>query len=145
MVQVADDALALADALRPVLLRLARHLRTVTQRSGVTSAQVSLLIALEFHPGMTTQELAEREGLSTPAISGHLARLEGLKLIRRERTADGRQIGIFLTNAGRGRLASVREQRNSWLASRLDELTPHERESIRASLAALKRISTGER
>src|SRR6266851_8084130 len=99
MVDTADDTLAMADELRPILLRLARHLRTETH-SKITGGQISLLVALEFHPGITPQKIAEREDLSPASISGHLARLEGLKLIRRERTADGRHINLFLTEAG---------------------------------------------
>src|SRR4249920_511856 len=108
MVQVVNDPLALANELRPILLRLARHLRAETHTRGVTGGQVSLLVAIEFHPGMTAQELAEREGLSAPGVSGHLARLEGQKLIRRERTADRRRVGLFITNEGERVLATVR-------------------------------------
>ncbi len=144
MVDTADDTLAMADELRPILLRLARHLRTETH-SKITGGQISLLVALEFHPGITPQKIAEREDLSPASISGHLARLEGLKLIRRERTADGRHINLFLTEAGRGRVAAVREERNSWLASRLEQLTADERATIRAALTALRRVTIGDR
>ena len=91
-------------------------MRSETHTRGVTGGQVSLLVALEFNPGMTAQELAEREGLSAPGVSGHLARLEGQKLIRRERTSDRRRVGLFVTPDGKQVLATVREQRTSWLA-----------------------------
>src|SRR4051795_3168744 len=132
MVQVVNDSVALANELRPILLRLARHLRNETHTRGVTSGQVSLLVAIEFHPGITAQQLAEREGLSAPGVSGHLARLEGLKMIRRQRSSDRRRVGLFITNEGTRVLASVREHRTAWLASRIDELTPEERDAIQA-------------
>src|SRR5882672_7968169 len=97
MVQVVNDSVALANELRPILLRLARHLRNETHTRGVTGGQVSLLVAIEFHPGITAQQLAEREGLSAPGVSGHLARLEGLGMIRRQRTSDRRRVGLFVT------------------------------------------------
>jgi DNA-binding MarR family transcriptional regulator len=145
MVRLADDPVALANDLRPVLLRLARHLRTETNKRGLTGGQVSILVAMEFHPGIAAHELAEREGLSGPGVSGHLARLEGQKLIRRERTEDGRSVGLYLTTAGESVLASVRDQRTTWLATRLAEVTPEERELIRAALVSLNRVSMGDR
>jgi DNA-binding MarR family transcriptional regulator len=145
MVQMVNDSLAVANDLRPILLRLARHLRAETHTRGVTGGQVSLLVAIEFHPGMTAQELAEREGLSAPGVSGHLARLEGQRLIRRERTSDRRRVGLFLTTDGKRVLATVREQRTSWLADRLERLSPEKREIILAALGPLDEVSMGDR
>jgi DNA-binding MarR family transcriptional regulator len=139
-----SDSLELANELRPILLRLARHLRgEILER--VTGGQVALLVAIEFHPGMTGQELAEREGLSGAGVSGHLARLEGAHLIRRERSSDGRRVGLYLTPEGTRVLKSVREQRSAWLASRLDQLALEDREAIRSALRPLDDLSIGER
>ena len=145
MVQLVNESVDLANDLRPILLRIVRHLRAETHARGITGGQVSLLVAIEFHPGMTAHELAEREGLSAPGVSGHLARLEGQKLISRERTSDRRRVGLYLTGEGRRVLATVREQRTSWLASRIEELSPEEREAIRGALAALDHLSMGDR
>jgi DNA-binding MarR family transcriptional regulator len=145
MVQMVNDSVALANELRPVLLRIARHLRAETHTRGITGGQVSLLVALEFNPGMTAQQLAEREGLSAPGVSGHLARLEGQKLIRRERTSDRRQVGLHLTAEGKRVLATVREQRTSWLAGRIEELSPEDREKIHAAIGPLDQVSMGDR
>jgi DNA-binding MarR family transcriptional regulator len=145
MVREVNESVALANHLRPILLRIVRHLRNETHTRGVTGGQVSLLVAIEFHPGITGQQLAEREGLSAPGVSGHLARLEGLKMIRRQRTSDRRRVGLFLTPEGARVLESVREQRTAWLASRLDELSPEERRLIQAALEPLDRVSMGDR
>jgi DNA-binding MarR family transcriptional regulator len=145
MVQVVNDSVGLANDLRPVLLRIARHLRAETHARGITGGQVSLLVALEFNPGMTAQQLAEREGLSAPGVSGHLARLEGQKLIRRERGTDRRRVGLFLTNEGRRVLATVRDQRTSWLAGRIDELSEEDRAKLRAAVGPLDQVSMGDR
>ncbi|MBV8080759.1 MAG: MarR family transcriptional regulator [Actinobacteria bacterium] len=120
-----------------MLLRLARHLRAETHARGITGGQISLLVALEFNPGMTAQQLAEREGLSAPGVSGHLARLEGQRLIRRARTNDKRRVGLYITLEGKRVLESVREKRTSWLAARLAELTEEQRDLIRAAIAPL--------
>jgi DNA-binding MarR family transcriptional regulator len=145
MVQVVNDPVGLANDLRPLLLRIARHLRAETHTRGITGAQVSLLVALEFNPGMTAQQLAEREGLSAPGVSGHLARLEGQKLIRRERGSDRRRVGLFLTNEGGRVLATVRDQRTSWLAARIGELSEADRAKLRAALGPLDHVSMGDR
>jgi len=145
MVQLVNDSVALANELRPVLLRIARHLRAETHTRGMTGGQVSLLVALEFNPGMTQQQLAAREGLSAPGVSGHLARLEGQGLIRRTRTSDRRRIGLHLTEEGKRVLAAIREQRTSWLAARIGELSDEDREKLRAAIAPLDHVSMGDR
>src|SRR5579863_7838953 len=109
-----SESVELANDLRPILLRLARHLRGEILEP-VTGGQVALLVAIEFHPGMTGQELAERESLSGAGVSGHLARLEGAHLIRRERSEDGHAVGLYLTGEGTRLLKSVRDQRTAWL------------------------------
>jgi len=137
--------LELAKELRAVLLRLARHLRSEAHASGVTGAQIAILVALEFNPGITAQKIALREGLSGPGVSGHLARLEGMGLIRRERGDDRHSVGLFLTDTGLELVDEVRRQRTWWLRGRLVDLSSDDRQAIRAALGALDRISMGER
>ena len=141
---VAATPLELANELRPILLRLARHLRGEILE-GVTGGQVALMVAIEFHPGITGQELARREGLSVTGVSGHLARLEGARLIGRERSDDNRRVGLHITAEGARILRSVREQRTAWLATRLERLPPADREIIQAALRPLDDVSMGDR
>jgi len=140
----AETPLELANELRPILLRLARHLRGEIHE-GVTGGQVAFLVAIEFHPGITGQELAKRERLSAAGVSGHLARLEGEHLIRRERSSDNRRVGLYVTAEGARILKSVREQRTAWLATRLEQLPPADREIIHAALRPLDDVSMGDR
>lgn len=140
MVRVVNDSLTTANRLRPVLLRLARHLRRETHSVGVTGGQVSLLIAIKKTPGITASALAEAERVSAPAMSAHLGRLEGAKLIRRERGTDRRRVGLFVTEEGDRVLRSVRKKRTAWLSSRLDRLSEDERAAVDAALPALERL-----
>ena len=140
-----DDIVELANELRAIILRLARHLRSQAHASGLTGGQIAILVAIEFHPGTTAQQLAEREGLSAPGISGHLARLEGKGLIRRERAPGGRNIGLFLTSSGQSHVAAVRQQRTSWLTDRLADVPSQDRELLKASLSILDHLSSGDR
>ena len=140
MVRVVNDPVTTANRLRPVLLRLARELRREIHSLGVTGGQVSLLAAIKHNPGITATELAERERVSAPGMSGHLVRLEAAKLIERTRAADRRRIGLSLTTEGDKVLKSVRSKRTAWLAGRLKRLDAEERESIEAAIDALEKL-----
>jgi len=140
MVRVVNDSVATANRLRPALLRLARELRREIHSLGVTGGQVSLLAAIKHAPGITATELAERERVSAPGMSGHLVRMEAAGLIERTRAADRRRIGLFLTAEGEKVLRSVRNKRTAWLVSRLDRLEPADREAIEAAIDALEKL-----
>src|SRR5262245_39930631 len=140
MVRVVNDSLTTANRLRPVLLRLARHLRREIHSIGVTSGQVSLLIAIKKTAGITASARADAERISAPAMSAQLGRLEGSKLIRRERGTDRRRVGLFVTEEGDRVLRSVKKRRTAWLSSRLDRLTDEERAALEAALPALERL-----
>jgi DNA-binding MarR family transcriptional regulator len=140
MVRVVNDPITIANRLRPVLLRLARELRREIHSLGVTGGQVSLLSQVKHNPGITASELAERERVSAPGMSGHLVRLEAANLIERRRANDRRRIGLYLTSEGAKVLRSVRSKRTAWLAARLERLEPSERERIEDALDALEKL-----
>jgi DNA-binding MarR family transcriptional regulator len=143
MVRVVNDPVTTANRLRPVLLRLARELRREIHSLGVTGGQVSLLASIKHNPGITASELADRERVSAPGMSGHLVRLEAAKLIERTRAQDRRRIGLFLTAEGDKVLKSVRNRRTAWLAGRLERLEPEEREQVERSIDALEKLLDG--
>lgn len=138
MVRTLNDSVAIANRLRPVLLRLARELRREIHSLGVSGGQVSLLVAIGQNPGITQSALAERERISAPGMSGHLVRLEAAGLIERTRT--GRRIGLALTEEGHSVLRSVRQRRTTWLAERLGSLDDDDRERVEAALEPLERL-----
>ena len=138
---VIADPLAVANDLRPVLLRLARELRKETEQLGVTSRQVTLLWLIRSKPGMSLRELAAEEGISAPALSGHVDRLENAKLIDRVRDArDRRRVGLTLTDDGERLLKRVRARRTTWLADRLRGLEDDEVAAIEAAIEPLGRL-----
>jgi DNA-binding MarR family transcriptional regulator len=127
-----------AAELRPVLLRLARELRRETEQLGITARQATLLWLVKRNPGLSLAELAAEEGISPPAMSGHVDRLERAGLIERIRsTGDRRRIGLRLTEDGVRLLRRVRARRTSWLAGRLSSLDPSELEAIESAIPAL--------
>ena len=136
---VTVDALALANELRPVLLRLARELRKETEQFGVTSRQVTLLWLVKRNPGLSLRELAGEEGISPPALSGYVDRLERQGLLERVRSGeDRRRVGLVLTPAGARLLRRVRERRTAWLADRLRELPAEDLEAVAAAIEPLR-------
>ena len=140
MVRVANDSATVAGRLRPVILRLARELRREIHSLGVTGGQVSLLAAIREAPGITASELADRERVSAPGMSGQLVRLEAAALIERVRAGDRRRIGLYLTEEGEKVLRSVRNRRTAWLVARLERLEPAERERIDAAIEVLEKL-----
>jgi DNA-binding MarR family transcriptional regulator len=138
---VISDPVALANELRPILLRLGRELRKETGQFGVTGGQAALLWLIRRNPGLSLRDLAAMEGISPPALSGHVDRLERLGLLERARAEeDRRRVGLVLTPAGTRLLRRVRERRTASLARRLNELEPAERERIEAALEPLRRL-----
>lgn len=135
-----------AAELRPVLLRLARELRKETEQLGITARQATLLWLVRRSPGLSLAELAAEEGISPPALSGHVDRLERAGLIERVRsTDDRRRVGLRLTEEGARLLRRVRARRTTWLADRLGILEPTELEAIEAAVPALQRLLGDDR
>jgi DNA-binding MarR family transcriptional regulator len=137
---VNNDALELANELRPVLMRLARHVRRETAELGVTPGQSTLLALIGDRPGITASELADRELISAPGMSAHLDRLEAAQLIVRTRGTDRRRVGLTLSPEGKRVLKSVRAKRSAWLAERLEGLSHGERAAIEAAIEPLARL-----
>jgi DNA-binding MarR family transcriptional regulator len=130
-----------ASELRPVLLRLARELRKETEQLGVTARQATLLWLVKRSPGLSLAELAAEEGISPPALSGHVDRLERAGLLKRVRSSeDRRRVGLALTEEGAKLLRRVRARRTTWLTSRLGTLAPAEVEAIADAVPALRRL-----
>jgi len=130
-----------ADELRPVLLRLARELRKETEQLGVTARQATLLWLVKRSPGLSLAELAAEEGISPPALSGHVDRLERAGLLERVRSSeDRRRVGLRLTEEGARLLRRIRARRTTWLTERLGALDPAELEAIEEAVPALQRL-----
>ena len=131
--------------LRPVLLRLARELRKETEQIGVTARQATLLWLVKRSPGLSLAELAAEEGISPPAMSGHVDRLERAGFIERLRsTDDRRRVGLRLTEDGGRLMRRVRARRTTWLADRLRTLEPDALSSVGAAIPALMRLVSDE-
>ena len=109
--------MALAEVLRPALLRASRRLRREAQKAGVSALDAQLLAVIQKNPGIGAAALADREQMTRPSMSGHVKRLLAAGWITRDpATDDGRRVGIRLTRAGEAALDAIRApRRNDWL------------------------------
>jgi DNA-binding MarR family transcriptional regulator len=132
--------MAVADRLRPTLLRLGRELRR-EKIAGVSPQQVGLLVSIKYAPGVTVGELAAEERVSTAAMSKRISRLERDGLVARTPSEeDRRRVGLSLTDEGQRVLRRVRSRRTAWLASRLDALSASDRFALAAAVEPLARL-----
>ncbi len=137
----------LATAMRISLTRLARRLRVERRGLGgtetaISDIQLAALAALERHDSMTPGELAEHEKVQPPSMTRVIAVLEERGLVKRAPHAtDRRQVVLTVTADGRDVVQLVRRRREAWLARRLQELTPDERQILRAAAPILEKIS----
>jgi DNA-binding MarR family transcriptional regulator len=138
-----DALIALADELRPALLRAARRLRQEAQKAGVSALDAQLLTVIGKQPGIGASELAMREQMTRPSMSSHLKRLEAAGWIARDKAAshDKRRAGIALTAAGVEALEAIRRRRNDWLAARLKDLTGEARAALAQAAGPLRRLA----
>src|SRR5436189_2050421 len=135
------DTVAVADALRPVLLRVGRELRREARAVGVSPEQVSLLVAIKYTPGIGVRDLAARERISPPALTNHVNRLERAGLVSRTPSAgDRRRVGLALTDEGQRVLRRVRSRRTAWLATRLRTLTEAQLAAVAAAVGPLSQL-----
>ena len=137
------EVAALADHLRPVILKLSRHLRREAQKVGMSALDAQLLGVVKMAPGMGVSGLADIEQMSRPAMSAHVKRLEAEGwLMRQSDTPDGdkRRVSLAVTPKGLQALNVIRRSRNDWLAARLSRLTVAERNDLEMALPSLQRL-----
>jgi DNA-binding MarR family transcriptional regulator len=143
--QTRSDA-GLATALRISVSRLVRRLRAERLAKGLepglSDTQLAALAALERHTAMTPGELAEHEKVQPPSMTRVITALEERGLVTRQAHAtDRRQVVLTVTDHGRSVVQQSRRLREAWLAQRLRELTPQERQTLRAAAPILEKLS----
>lgn len=131
----------LASVLRVSVMRLSRRLRAERLDEGLTLTQMATLGTLERHGPLTPRELAGHEKVQPPSMTRILAGLEERGLIARTPHAtDGRQHLVSLTADARALIREDRRRREAWLARRLAELTPDERDILRRAAPVIDRL-----
>ena len=138
------DHVAVANDLRPVLLRLARQLRRELHEADVTAGQATVLTQIGKSPGIGIRDLALLDGVSQPRMSKVVQELLVAGLVVRNEGEDRRRVGLELTQRGEEVVESVRNARTAWLAGRLERLAPDELERLHDALPLLARLIEGQ-
>jgi DNA-binding MarR family transcriptional regulator len=128
--------------LREAIQRLNRRLRQTRPVGETTLAQISALQSLDAAGALTPRELAESERVQPPTMTRIVARLEERGLVQRSpHPTDGRQVILAPSPAGRELLAEYQRVRDEWLANRIGQLAPDEREALRRAAEIMTRLA----
>jgi DNA-binding MarR family transcriptional regulator len=138
-------ATGLAAALRPRIMRLARRLRQMQDDSlGLNSNQLSAMSVLLNSGDQLMGELAAQERVQPPSMTRIVNSLEASGYVARHPDPrDHRQCLVTLTESGRQVLLANRRRRDEWLAVRIAELEPADREVLRHAVRVLERLNQG--
>jgi DNA-binding MarR family transcriptional regulator len=133
----------LASELRLSVMRLRRRLAAEVHPDNELSMNaMAVLGALFRHGELTIGELAARERVKAPSMTRTVNCLEeGGHVVRRPHATDGRQVLVALSETGRATLLADRRRRDEWLARRLRDLTPDERDVLRRAAPILERLA----
>ena len=121
--------------------RLYEGLRRLTPRDGLSLTAVSTLRRLARSGPQRLCDLYAPEGVSQPAMTQLVTRLEKEGLAQRgSDAADGRVVVVSITAAGRAVVERRRAANAEALALRLDRLSTADRTAILTALPAMERL-----
>ncbi len=131
----------LASTLAVSVMRLARRLRQ-ERDSDLTATQLSALGSIRVHGPLTIGALAAHERVQPPSMTRTVNCLLDLGMVSREEHAsDRRQVVVVLSEQGRALLDAERRRRDAWLARRLRELSPADRDVLRRAVPLLEGLT----
>lgn len=132
----------LAERLRLSMVRIARQLRR-REPSDLTITQLSALSTVVLAGPLGVGQLAEIEGLPSPAATRLADRLEEAGLISRQANpADRRGVQLVASGAGTQLVTRRAEAGNAWLAERLSALSKSDRLAIERAVTLLESLAT---
>ncbi|MGI8529211.1 MAG: MarR family winged helix-turn-helix transcriptional regulator [Geodermatophilaceae bacterium] len=132
---------ALAHDLRLAVMRLSRRLRSQRADTSMTLTHLAALSTLHAKGPMTPGELAAHERVQPPSMTRVVCALEERGFVlRTPHPTDGRQVIVSLTPAAEEFLLAEIRMREAWLSQRLAELTPEERDILKAASEVIGRL-----
>ena len=134
---------ALAAALAADLERLIGLFRSLSPPSGLSMTSASTLASIERLGPQRLTVLAAREGVTQPAMTQLISRLEESGFVRREASPeDGRVVLVAITAEGRATLALRRAVRTERVAGLITQLSPGHRAALFNALPALDELAS---
>ena len=132
----------LAGRLRLSMVRLSRQLRRMDP-SELTITQFSALATVVRSGPLGVGQLAEIEGLPSPAATRLADKLEEAGLVaRRPNPADRRGVQLVATAKGTELLERRAQIGNAWLAEQLSALSKADRLALERAVAVLESFAT---
>jgi len=136
---------ALAAGVAARLERLIGLFRTLSPPSGLSLTAAATLATLERSGPSRLTSLAVKEGVTQPAMTQLIARLQESGLVSRTAVpADGRVVQVRLTDEGRAMLARRRAVRAERLAEILARLSPAEQAALSAALPVMDALANAQ-
>ena len=123
--------------------RLLSLLRWLTPPDGLSFTAAATLATLERSGPCRLTLLAVQEGVTQPAMTQLIARLQDAGLV--DRTADpsdGRVVQVRVTDAGRALIARRRAARAEQLTGMLARLSPADQAALAAALPAMDALTS---
>jgi DNA-binding MarR family transcriptional regulator len=137
---------SLAAALAGDFERIVGLFRSLSPASGLSMTAAATLASVERLGPQRLTLLAAREGVTQPAMTQLISRLEESGLVRREPSPDdGRVVLVAITEQGRATLARRRSARAERLAGIIAQLSPDHRAALAAALPALDALASVRR
>jgi DNA-binding MarR family transcriptional regulator len=134
---------ALAAALTGDLERIIGLFRSLSPASGLSMTAAATLAGIERLGPQRLTVLAAREGVTQPAMTQLISRLEESGLVRREASPeDGRVVLVVITDEGRAVLARRRSVRSDRMAAIIARLGPEHRAALAIALPALDALAS---
>jgi DNA-binding MarR family transcriptional regulator len=137
---------ALAAGVAAGLERLIGLFRWLSPPSGLSLTAAATLATLERGGPRRLTALAAREGVTQPAMTQLVARLQDTGLVDRvPDPADGRVVQVRITAEGQARLARRRAVRAERVAGLLARLSPDDQAALAAALPAMDALVSVQR
>jgi DNA-binding MarR family transcriptional regulator len=128
------------------LERLFGLFRSLAPPSGLSLTAAATLATLERSGPCRLTSLAAREGVTQPAMTQLVARLQDAGLVTRDPDpSDGRVVQVSITSEGQVTLVRRRQARAERLAGLLDRLSPDHRAALTAALPAMDALASARR
>ncbi|MEV4277281.1 MarR family winged helix-turn-helix transcriptional regulator [Actinoplanes xinjiangensis] len=126
----------------PTFERLSAGLRRIRPRDELGLTAASTLARLERLGPQRLSDLCGCEGVSQPAMTQLITRLERDGLVARGKDpADGRAVLVRVTDTGRSAVARRRAARAEAIARALRQLSAEDRAIVLTAASALDRLS----
>jgi DNA-binding MarR family transcriptional regulator len=137
---------ALAAGVAAGLERLIGLFRWLSPPSGLSLTAAATLATLERSGPRRLTALAAREGVTQPAMTQLVARLQDAGLVDRvSDPGDGRVVHVRITAEGQAMLATRRTVRAERVAVLLARLNPDEQAALAAALPAMDALANAQR